>query len=163
MAAIVNDAGGKVVGRTRLQKIAYLLELAGVGGGFAFEYRHYGPYSEDLANSTKIANMFGVLKEKERPTSWGGVYSIFTVTENKFSSGNEARCALARLAAAADAVELELAATAAFLASKGEDDPWLETKARKPEKADDGRLEKAKRLYKKLSDIKTPVSLPKIS
>ena len=33
-AEIVRDAGGHIVGRTRLQKIAYILEAAGLGGGF---------------------------------------------------------------------------------------------------------------------------------
>ncbi len=42
-AEIVRDVGGRIVGRTRLQKIAYLLELAGFGVGFRFEYRHFGP------------------------------------------------------------------------------------------------------------------------
>ena len=31
VAAIIRDAGGKIVGRTRLQKTGYLLELAGLG------------------------------------------------------------------------------------------------------------------------------------
>ena len=35
-AEIVRDGGGRIVGRTRLQKVAYLLELAGFGGGFRF-------------------------------------------------------------------------------------------------------------------------------
>ena len=50
-ARIVSDAGGSLIGRTRLQKIAYLLELSGTGAGFPFEYRHYGPYSEKLATA----------------------------------------------------------------------------------------------------------------
>ena len=54
-AAIVRDAGGRLVGRTRLQKVAYLTQLAGFAGDFPFEYRHYGPYSEDLAEAMEIA------------------------------------------------------------------------------------------------------------
>jgi uncharacterized protein YwgA len=57
-AEIVRDAGGRIVGRTKLQKVAYLLELAGLGDGFQFEYRHYGPYSEDLAGAIQMANAF---------------------------------------------------------------------------------------------------------
>ena len=34
VVAIVRDAGGTIVGRTRLLKTAYLLELAGLGEGF---------------------------------------------------------------------------------------------------------------------------------
>ena len=43
------------MGRTRLQKVAYLTQLAGFAGDFPFEYRHYGPYSEELAEATEIA------------------------------------------------------------------------------------------------------------
>jgi uncharacterized protein len=43
-ADIIADAGGKVIGRTRLQKLAYLLELADLGEGFQFQYRHYGAF-----------------------------------------------------------------------------------------------------------------------
>lgn len=69
---IIRAAGGEIVGRTRLQKVAYLLELAGLGHGFSFEYRHYGPYSEDLALASRNADLLGFLEEEERPTSWGG-------------------------------------------------------------------------------------------
>jgi hypothetical protein len=36
-ANIVRDAGGSIVGRTRLQKIAYLLFAAGLEDAFSFE------------------------------------------------------------------------------------------------------------------------------
>jgi hypothetical protein len=50
-------------------------------------------------------------------------------------------------------VVLELAATAAYFAVNGERDPWMETGARKPDKAAEGRLGEAKRLYGKLLSI----------
>jgi len=62
----------------------------------------------------------------------------------------------------ADAVELELAATAAFLAIEGIPDPWGETARRKPEKAEGGRLLKAKQLYSRLRQISTLKDLPNI-
>jgi uncharacterized protein len=58
---------------------------------------------------------------------------------------------------------LELAATAAFLAVQGECNPWIETARRKPEKATDIRLEKAKALYRSFQQIDTPKQLPKIA
>lgn len=62
---IIRDAGGELVGRTRLQKIAYLLQLAGYGDEFQFEYKHYGPFSEDLARGIEIAAAFGQVTEDE--------------------------------------------------------------------------------------------------
>lgn len=162
-ADIVRDAGGKVVGRTRLQKIAYLLELAGLGDGFVFEYRHYGPYSEDLANAVRDADLLGLLKEEEFQAAWGGSYSIFTSGNGGNMEASESRRILAHEASKADPIELELAATAAFLWSQGAKEPWVETARRKPEKAEGGRLAKSKALYRKLSRIETAIALPEIA
>jgi|SRR5579859_4410569 len=158
-ADVVRDAGGRVSGRTRLQKTAYLLELAGVGVGFSFEYRNYGPYSEELATATKAASLFGVVTEEERITSWGGSLFVFTATGTG-TKGCESRLALARAAASAHPVELELAATAAFLYGEGADDPWAQTAKRKPDKAAAGRLARAQSLYEKLRMMQTPEGLP---
>ena len=159
---IVRDSGGRVVGRTRLQKIAFLFELTGVGDGFAFEYRHYGPYSEELTIATRNAQLLDMLNEEEIPTSWGGFYSIFTTDAAPNDGVAKSRVKLAKVASAADSVALELAATAAFLASEGDQDPWGETIRRKPEKAQDGKIDEAVELYRELLAIKTPNSLPRI-
>lgn len=157
---IVSDSGGRVVGRTKLQKIAYLLEAAGLGDGFSFEYRHYGPYSEELSSAARSARLLGVLREDEHATTWGGFYSIYSVATG--TNVDTARTQLAKTAAGADSIELELAATAAFLASEGHRDPWGETAKRKPEKASPTRLEGAKSLYRELQLINTPKRLPAI-
>lgn len=160
---IIRDAGGKVVGRTRLQKIAFFLEIAGLGEGFRFEYRHYGPYSEQLTNAISTAAMGHLISEEERSTTWGGTYSIFTAISRSAIDTNTpaTRVELIRRALNANPVDLELAATAAFLAREGEPDPWVETARRKPEKA--SRLDEAKSLYIILQEVPTPLSLPAIS
>jgi len=48
LVRIVSAADGQLVGRTRLQKTVYLLELAGLGSGYHFGHRFHGPYSEEL-------------------------------------------------------------------------------------------------------------------
>jgi len=161
VADIIRDAGGRIVGRTRLQKIIYILEVAGLGEGFSFEYRHYGPYSEDLASATRLAAILDLISEDEQPSSWGGHYSIYTVR----SAGdvNVDRQEIARAAVAADPIELELAATALFLAREGEKEPWSETARRKPDKAAGGRVKQAQSLYERLRRARTPVPLPQIA
>ncbi len=149
-----------MVGRTRLQKVAYLLEVAGLGEGFAFEYRHYGPYSAELAVAARRAGLLGLIEEKEKVANWGGLYSIYSVT-TAATNRKTARTELAKAAAAADPIELELAATAAFL-SYQTTDPWGETARRKADKAAGGRIEKAKALYERLAGVKTPKRLPSI-
>jgi len=163
-ADIVRDAGGKIIGRTRLQKIAYFLELAGVGDGFAFRYRHFGPYSEELASASRHAALLDLIDEVEQLTQWGGVYSVYTsLAQKELTSSSSARRELASKAAEADSVVLELAATAAFLHSQGEADAWAETARRKPEKATHERLNEAKALYEGLRAIETDRPLPRIS
>jgi uncharacterized protein len=160
-ADIIRDAGGKVVGRTRLQKMAYLLEITGLGSGFSFEYRHYGPFSEDLANAVADAQLWDLITEDERPTNWGGYYSIYTAGASASKkSVDPARKELIQKAKDANPIALELAATAAFLkAVENVPDPWKETERRKPEKAAKF-LKVAKDLYKELSSVKTPKPLP---
>ena len=137
-ASIIRDAGGKLTGRTRLQKIAYLLEMAGLRVGFDFEYRHYGPYSDQLADALSNAAAASLINEEEKPANWGGTYSVFTFTGASVPAGPAAssvRQDFITKAASADPIALELAATAVFLAKEGERDPWRETERRKPEKA----------------------------
>jgi hypothetical protein len=159
-AEIVRDAGGTIVGRTRLQKIGFFLEAAGLGSGFPFRYKHYGPYSEVLASAAQHAAALHLINEQESVANWGGLYSIFT---SKIAGNPDpARIRFLELMRDADAVELELAATAVYLATERWADPWGETQRRKPDKASGGRLDRARSLYSKLSAIPTPHRLPAV-
>ena len=158
-AGIIQDAGGELVGRTRLQKVTYLAQLAGFRHEFNFEYRHYGPFSEDLAVGMEIASALGPVKEEECQAEWGGRYSIYRLRK-PLPPANADRSAFIQRAKKIGAIELELAATAAFLfAAENVADPWAETARRKPEKAAHGRLEKAKVEYDRLR-IETDQRLP---
>jgi uncharacterized protein len=161
-AEIVRDAGGEIVGRTRLQKIAYILEAAGLGSGFPFRYKHYGPYSDLLADAAQTARIVGLLQEQEVVANWGGLYSTYYSRIPEDVRVNESRRLLAKELVNVDAVELELAATALFLAYERCPDPWGETARRKPDKADAGRLQRAQQLYRGLRRIPTPRPLPVI-
>lgn len=159
-ARIVQDAGGALVGRTRLQKVAYLAQLAGFGDEFDFEYRRYGPFSEDLASGMEIARAFGLVTEQEHTAEWGGRYSVYT-TEHPSQPRDNGRSAFIRAAKEVNAIELELAATAAFLfKTEKHPDPWEETKRRKPDKARGDMLERAKASYEKLRAMPAPRPLP---
>jgi len=161
VSQIILDAGGEIVGRTKLQKTAYLLSLAGLEDCFQFGYKHYGPFSEALAETADLAAAFDLIGEERRAASWGGTYSVYTVTGGSVSSESD-RVQLARAAAASDAVLLELAATAAYLKAEGNAEPWSETSRRKPDKAAGGRLERAKELYKALR-VASNNRLPEVS
>lgn len=158
-AAVIRDAGGEVVGKTRLQKLAYLLEATGLGSGFEFQYRHYGPYSEELADGLASAYYSNLITEEERTANWGGTYSIFRVKPSRGRNMNSARNEILQIGVNANPISLELVATAVFLANENCPDPWAETARRKPEKAEN-HLQSAKSLFSRFQSVNTPKRLP---
>jgi uncharacterized protein len=104
----------------------------------------------------EIATGLGLIEEEERRAEWGGRYSIYRSTDRTPPSIDSCQVRFVTAAAQIGAIELELAATAAFLyAEEGigrnrSGDPWAETARRKPDKAGDGRLERAKAAYRRL-------------
>ena len=160
-AHMIHDAGGELIGRTRLQKVAYLLNLTGQGDGFVFEYRQFDLYSEELAEAIDIAKAFHLIEERLETADWGGRYSVFTFKDFVQKQTQDPRAEFIKAAAAMNAVELELAATAVYFKVVDKcEQPWEETQRRKPIKAGDGRLEKAKLAYQSLCQVKTPQPLP---
>jgi uncharacterized protein len=159
---IVAAAEGSLVGRTRLQKTACLLAISGLCENFSFVYKHYGPFSQELADATEMATLFSDLTEVQRQTQWGSTFSIFSTATQSSTEKGSARQSIIAIANAADAIELELATTAAFLATQGFHNPWEETASRKPEKVVGGRIERAKVLYARLREIGTPTAFPAI-
>ncbi len=167
-ARIVLDAGGELLGRTRLQKVAYLAQLAGFSNEFTFEYHHFGPYSSDLARGMEIATALGLVKEVEKQAKWGGRYSVYYSLRRNVGSPHADRATFVQRAKAIGALELELAATAAYLYEvegigvNGEGNPWQETRLLKPEKASEDNLLKAAKAYAALRQVHSPKSLPEL-
>lgn len=161
---VVALAGGKIVGKTRLQKSVYILELAGVGFDFPFSYHYYGPYSEDLSWASKDAVVDGAIREQEDQARWGGSYSVFSTTriDAPRDEISRIRAKLLAITVGADAIALELAATAALLKEEGHADFWAETKRRKSLKATPIALKEAQTLWEKLRQIETPRALPSL-
>lgn len=115
----LND--GKLVGRTRLQKFAYLLHRCGANFDVPFVYHHYGPYAPLLANACLSARAERRITIEERPGRHGVPYAIFRIdgdapplTEFGALPADAARRFLARMKRASD-FALELAATIVFL------------------------------------------------
>lgn len=154
--------GGELVGRTRAQKMAYLLDRCGADFGLRFTYHHFGPYCFDLANGLDAARAEGRIGHEEKLSARHGVpYSIFTSANDEGAPAGlgrlpatEARKLLRRMKNESDIV-LELAATAVFLrdqwhyygkdkvAADATDAAVEETKRRKSLKATPERLAKA--------------------
>jgi uncharacterized protein YwgA len=147
----LND--GELIGRTRLQKTAFLLERCGMGSGLEFDYRHYGPFSADLARGCDDAEFDGRLKMVERPGSREMPYTVFTTKEPAPDrlgniSAPDVRALLTAMRGCSDIV-LEVAATIVYLRELG-GDPIEEVKILKPHKATERRIFQAKELIRQL-------------
>ena len=78
VAEVILAAGGRIVGRVRLQKVFCLLDRLGLRSGFAYEYHHFGPYSAELAEAAEDSTAFGLITERFERRVYDGVpYSVF--------------------------------------------------------------------------------------
>jgi uncharacterized protein len=156
VADLIRLNGGELVGKTRLQKSAYFLEIKGAGFGFDFSYHHFGPYSEELSDCVDDAKALDFIDINWKRTQAGMSYAVFQCKQSTALVDEKdpyRQCVLSILKKYS-AVELELAATANFLQHNGyESDPWAETRRRKASKVNDDRLTKSKQLLGELEII----------
>lgn len=149
VADLVCAAGGKLISRIRLQKIAYLLDQLGAESGFGYSYYHYGPYSKDLDSAILDAEAFNLVEERfEYRKTDGARYSIFTHkgAQPKLIY-NERLRSIAKQLSSVNVTVLELAATAHWLANVEKIADWTsEIRRRKGSKTEGGRLAEATKL-----------------
>lgn len=158
-AGIVADAHGKIIGKTRLQKAAYFLERLGIGVGFPFYYKHFGPYSDELSSALHYSKVLGLTREEKKRASWGGEYVVYSSVSGQ-ASDNLLRREVLTIANAANPVALELAATALFLKNEGSVKPWAEVEDLKPSKASPENLQLAQAVYQQFRNLDAPEKLP---
>lgn len=158
LPSLVLAAGGEIVGRVRTQKMVYLLDQMGLKSGFEFEYRHYGPFSEDLADQMEDDVIFRRLTaEPKRRQSDGVPYTVYRAGSRGDGEaidvnlpGDKIRSSLAEMQRQSATV-LELAATIHWLAEvEGYEDWRSELVRRKGAKTEEGRTEKALSLLRRL-------------
>ena len=156
VAALIRLNGGEIVGKTRLQKIFYLLEAKDIGFAFEFDYHNYGPFSAELAFATDDAEKLGHINSREEDGYHQIPYVTFVSSEGAPSFGddvlNSERNQALKAMKGYSAVILELAATAIYLERNGfKGHQWEEVKRRKTHKATTERISKAKELVASLS------------
>lgn len=153
---VVALSGGRLVGKTRLQKTVYLLDACGLGSGFDFEYHHFGPFSAELAEAADGAWVMGTVDQEPRTGSHGVPYVIFSTTAPKPGALGGMTAAeaerLLTLMGQHSALDLEVAATLHYLRANGYGDgAEAELIVRKPLKATQERIDTAKRLLAQLN------------
>lgn len=157
VVGIVALNGGKLVGKTRLQKVAYLLDACGMNSGFDYDYHHFGPYSADVALAADVGELMGRLNSEEKPGFHSVPYVIYQTDEPAPETigemgSDEIREKLSTLDKYS-ALVLELAATVCFLENEegySRGDAQKEVVVRKAAKASADRLIQANELLEKL-------------
>jgi uncharacterized protein YwgA len=153
VVGIVALNGGKLVGKTRLQKVAYLLDACGMGSGVDYDYHHFGPYSAEVASAADAAEALGRVVSQEKPGFHSVPYVVYeTHEEMQTKLGNLSADEVSRklrMMKGYSAIELELAATIHYLENAEGYSPagaQEEVKLRKAAKASSERLVQANRL-----------------
>lgn len=156
--SLVVAAGGELVGKIRLQKVVYLLDQIGLNSGFSYEYHHYGPYSEELAEQVEDDIIFGRLNADQRRRQSDGVpYVAYSATSagegspiDQHLPADRVRVALSEMQRRSATV-LELAATMHWLAvAEGRDNWQAELVRRKGAKTQNNRDQQALELLRTL-------------
>lgn len=156
--SLVLAAGGQLIGKIRLQKAVYLLDQMGLASGFSYEYHHYGPYSEELAEQVEDDVIFGRLEADLRRRQSDGVpYVAYGAQTAGIGDPIDAHMPRSRVRDALAQMErrsatvLELAATMHWLAVvEGRSDWSAELVRRKGAKTKQGRQERALELLRSL-------------
>jgi uncharacterized protein len=156
--SLIQAAGGEVVGKIRLQKEVYLLDQMGLRSGYDFDYHHYGPYSEALAEQVEDDLIFGRLRmDRGRRVSDGVPYAIYRASSAGEGEAIDTHLSLDKIRAALASMQrqsatvLELAATIHWLAFVEGDPNWREELVRrKGAKTQNGRDSEALRLLDEL-------------
>ena len=156
---LLKAAGGRLDGRVRFQKTAYLLDRLGLESGFRYEYGNFGPFSRELNNAVEDAKAFGLLKEEiGRRKVDGAHFSIFKLTTDHLElpskMGDLTKVMLEsylQTFAETHITVLELAALANWLSEEEERSDWKETlRCRKGPKVEGGKLGRALDLLREL-------------
>ncbi|QEH35275.1 hypothetical protein OJF2_38230 [Aquisphaera giovannonii] len=135
LAKVVNWAG-TLETRKRMQKVIYLLQVAGCPLGASYTLHHYGPYSQDVARLTDEMVQAGLLTERTTSNGVGQQYSYslsdaasrnLTELESSASrgpsSGLDAILSEKRWLLEQDLKDLEYASTIVFFRQQGHDWP----------------------------------------
>lgn len=144
--------GGRVVGRKRMQKLAYLLQHSGAPLEATFNIHNYGPFSREIADAIEEASFAGAIKEECLPVGVYGTYQyVYELGVPKSESDAEfspnTKMLLLTLSGFAT-VALEVASTIAFFEEQGlsRNDAVAKTRQLKPGKSVSGILNNADKI-----------------
>ena len=79
----VLDKSRRIVGRTRLQKLVFLLLVEGLKDPKDYRLHHYGPYSDQVKMDSLVLSAKGYITHKDIPSQkqTSGFYTIYEITD----------------------------------------------------------------------------------
>jgi len=110
-ALIASHPGGRVVGRTRLQKEVKLLQRLGFPTDYSYKIHFYGPYSEELQSEIGLLEAFSFVEETPELSAEGNPYYILSAKPTKLLPDISRFDPFIKILDKTPAVVLELAAT----------------------------------------------------
>jgi uncharacterized protein YwgA len=157
IVAIISLNGDVLVGKTRLQKTVYLIQSKGHDFGFEFQYHNFGPFSPDVAAMADLAEDLDLIVTEEKYGFHEVPYTVFKIKNTVagvFDKREERKISdTLKIMSKYSSLDAELAATYVYLI-RDEKLPKREVenelKRRKPVKATDDRLKKAKEMLSQL-------------
>jgi uncharacterized protein YwgA len=165
LAKLVQWAG-KLRTRKRMQKVAYLLQAAGLPLAEDYRLHRFGPYSQEVAQLSDEMVQLGVLQEECVGNTAGQQYNYVLTEDAKEKltemeatpDGKQAADAMApfetqaRQLFSADLRELEVASTIVYFRRQGYDGPTaLEKTCRfKCLRSEDGLIKRAEKLARQI-------------
>jgi uncharacterized protein YwgA len=132
-SVIANCHDQQVIGRTKLQKIIYLLQECGLPSNYSYSMYFYGPYSEDVKADLAVLKYSHIIDETlASKKGEEGEYYVLKVIDKEFEPIDLSnwRDAIEEMDNT-DSVILELAATYVEFRDSGYDEKEAEERVRR--------------------------------
>jgi uncharacterized protein YwgA len=126
LRAILDAAGGSVLGKKKFQKLVYLAQEHGFYLGYDFDYHFHGVFCSELEGDLRIAESFGVVEQEVQEDEYGNPVLISATEvvlepEDDEEVDEDTKHGLGLVAALKDepARVLEVLSTIVYLSNKG--------------------------------------------
>ncbi len=153
--AILNSAGGNVLGKKKFQKLVYLAQEHGLYLGYDYDYHFHGVFCSELEGDLRIAESFGVVEQEVQKDQYGNPVLISVaeeaMDEDHDTFDEEEKKGLELVSALKDepARVLEVLSTIVYLKNKGYSGKKLESELGRLKGHLSAHFKRAKELHKK--------------
>ena len=129
LESIIEAAGGKILGKTKFQKLVYLAQEKGLYLGYDFGYHYFGVFSSELEMDLQSGEVFGVFSQDVKSDYYGCPIEISLKDMNQVQSVDSSNSALSMVSELSkeESRVLEVLSTIIYLKKAGYDGAKLES------------------------------------